>query len=92
MLTTTSTVVRCGDLVTAPLGREIAMLNIDAGSYYVLDEIASAIWHHLETPITAGAICEHLLEVYDVAPPQCEADVLRFLGALHAKGLLRVVD
>jgi hypothetical protein len=91
MLTADSTVVRTGDLVTAPVGDAIAMLNIDAGSYYVLDEIAAAIWDQLQAPITPGAICERLRQRYDVAPAQCETDVLTFLRALQGKGLLRIV-
>jgi Coenzyme PQQ synthesis protein D (PqqD) len=91
MLGSGTTVVRVSDLVTAPLGKEIAMLNIDSGSYFVLDEIAAAIWARLESPITPARICDDLRQRYDVAPAQCEADVLTFLGMLHAKGLLRIV-
>ena len=91
MLTADSTVVRAGDPVTAPVGDEIAMLNIEAGSYYVLDEIAAAIWEQLKTPITPDAICGQLCQRYEVAPAQCETDVLTFLRVLQEKGLLRIV-
>ncbi len=92
MLGPESTVVRTGDLVTAAVGDEIAMLNIDSGSYFVLDPIAAAIWERLQAPTTPARICDDLQARYDVAPAQCQNDVLSFLRNLHGKGLLRVVE
>jgi hypothetical protein len=91
MIAPDSMVVRTGDLVTAPLGEEIAMLNIDSGTYYVLDDIAAVIWASLGSPTTAARLCAILQARYDVAPRQCEADVLQFLQVLHGKGLIQIV-
>ena len=91
MIDSGSLIARAGDFVTAPIGDEIAMLNIESGSYFV-DDIAAAIWDQLQAPNTPARICDALRASYDVAPSQCEADVLASLRALHAKGLLRIVD
>ena len=39
-------------------------------------------------PATAADLCRRLQGEYDVAPEQCERDVLRFLHDLHARGLV----
>jgi hypothetical protein len=92
MLGQASTVVRNTDLITAAVGDEVAMLNINSGSYFILDDIGAAIWDRLQAPTTPAHICESLRQQFDVPLAQCEADVLTFLRELHAKGLLTVVD
>lgn len=91
MLSPDTVIVHGGDLVSAPLGEEIAMLDIDSGNYYILDDVAAAIWEGLATETTPARLCAKLLELYDVAPARCEADLLHFLQILHGKGLVRIV-
>jgi hypothetical protein len=82
---------RSEELVSAPLGRELAMLNIDSGKYYVLDDVAAFVWERLAAPSTAAQLCAALQSRFEVTPAQCEADLLPFLQALHDKGLVRIV-
>jgi hypothetical protein len=92
MLTPDTVIVHGGDLVSARLGEETAMLDIDSGNYYILDDVASVIWEGLARETTAAALCARLVELFDVPPDQCQADVLRFLQTLHGKGLVRIVE
>jgi hypothetical protein len=92
MLSPDTVIVHNGDLVSAPLGEETAMLDVDSGNYYILDDVASAIWEGLATETTPARLCAQLLERFDVTPAQCETDVMRFLDTLHGKGLVRIVD
>jgi hypothetical protein len=85
-------VVRGDDLFTAPLGDEVALMQMATGTYFVLDEVAAAIWDRIETPTAVGAICQELRDAYAVAEDRCEADVVQFLEALRLKQLVRVVD
>jgi predicted phage gp36 major capsid-like protein len=82
---------RSEDLVSAPLGREIAMLDIESGSYYILDDVAAFVWERLAAPATLAELCGALQTRFDVTPAQCEADLRPFLQALHEKGLVRIV-
>lgn len=91
MLGPNSIVVRDASLVFAPLGEEIAMLDVDSGNYYVLDDVAAAIWESLADETTCSRISATLIARYEVPPAQCEADVLKFLETLHAKGLINIV-
>jgi hypothetical protein len=84
--------VRVEDLVTAPLGGELAMMDVTTGKYFVLDAVAAAIWERLEAPATPAALCDQLTQAFAVSPAQCEADVLPFLESLRDKGLIRVVE
>ena len=89
MVTSSDILVRVDSHVSAPLGEEVAMLDIDSGAYYLLDDIAAFIWARLAEPTSVTALVSALQEHYDVTAEQCNADVLRFLGHLHDKGLVR---
>jgi hypothetical protein len=78
------------DLVTAPLGDELAMMDVDTGTYFVLDEIAAFIWDQLAEKMTLASLLDALQRHYDVSPERCESDVLPFLLKLHAKQLVRI--
>ena len=65
------------------------MMDIDAGKYYLMDEIASAVWTRLESPTSVADLVSELCARYDVSAARCEADVLPFLDQLHEKGLVQ---
>jgi hypothetical protein len=79
---------RSDNHVSAPLDESLVMMDIDAGKYYVLDDVASFVWTRLAEPTPVGALITDLCSRYDVTPSRCEADVLPFLARLHEKGLV----
>ena len=85
-----SRVVRSGAPIAAPVDDELVMLDIDAGKYYGLNGIASAIWQNLAVRITVRDLCGRLCEDYDVTEQQCFADVVAFLKDLETRGLIHV--
>ncbi len=85
-----STVLRrTDDHVSAPLEEWLVMMDIDAGKYYLLDDIASVVWTRLAEPASVADLVAELCSRYDVAPSRCEAEVLPFLTELHDKGLVQ---
>jgi hypothetical protein len=80
---------RTDDHVSAPLEECLVMMDIDAGTYYLLDDIASFVWNRLATPTPVGDLVAELCSRYDVTASRCEADVLPFLTQLHEKGLVQ---
>jgi hypothetical protein len=85
-----STVLRrTDDHVSASLEESLVMMDIDAGKYYLLDDIASFVWDRLAAPTTVADLVGDLCSRYDVSAAQCQADVLPFLTELHEKGLVR---
>lgn len=87
-----STVQKLEALVSAPMGDELAMMDLDSGKYLVLDRIGAIVWEEIAEPIRVGDLIDRLEARFAVARDQCEADVLTFLGQLETRGLLRAVE
>lgn len=86
----TDVLVRSDNHVSAPLGDALAMMDVDAGTYYVLDDVATTVWSRLAQPTRVADLITELRRSYDVDEERCRADVLPFLSRLHEKGLVRV--
>lgn len=91
VITTSDVLVRTDDHVSAPFGEQVAMMDVGSGAYYLLDDIGTFIWARLSDPTPVRSLLDALQERYDVAAEECAADVLRFLGQLHEKGMVRHV-
>ena len=91
-VTLDSTVSVCGDLVSAPLGIESMMMDVDRGKYYWMDGIGTRVWEMLRAPTAVAELCGTLQAEYHVLPERCEADVSAFLEELRRRGLVAVVD
>ena len=76
--------------VSAPMGDELAMMDLETGKYLVLDRIGTVIWEQLEGEIRVRDLVDGLQARFEVDRKQCETDVLIFLEKLHSRGLLRV--
>jgi hypothetical protein len=90
MITPSTLIVRDPELISASLGDEIAMLHVTSGRYYVLNDVAAAVWEHLDTPVTPAAVCATLTARYDVSPAQCESEVLSLLDTLLDRQMIRL--
>jgi hypothetical protein len=88
MIDRSATLRRTDDHVSASLEQSLVMMDIDAGKYYLLDEVASTVWTRLAEPTPVADLVADLCSRYDVTPERCEADVLPFLTQLHDKGLV----
>jgi Coenzyme PQQ synthesis protein D (PqqD) len=88
MIARTALLQRTNRHVSASVGEAVAMMDVDAGKYYVLDDAASFIWERLREPTSIDELLTDLQKRYEVTPERCEADVLPFLRDLHAKGLV----
>jgi hypothetical protein len=82
------TVVASGDHVACDLDGDAVILHLSTGTYFGLNAVASQVWKLIQSPATASAICEILLEEYDVNRDACEQDMLALLEDLSAKGLV----
>jgi hypothetical protein len=89
MLETSAVLRRTDDHVAAPLDEWLVMMHIDAGKYYLLDDIASVLWMQLAEPTSVDDLVADLCARYDISAEQCRADILPFLDELHEKGLVQ---
>jgi hypothetical protein len=85
-----STVVAAQGQVSSDLGGEVAILNLDAGMYYGLDEVGARIWELIQEPKIVKQIQIAILVEYDVESSRGEHDVLTLLQDLADEGLIEV--
>jgi hypothetical protein len=78
------------DQVSAEVEGEVMMMSLERGNYYSLDAVGSQIWNRIEEPIRVSALCDALMEVFDVDRAQCQRDVLAFLTELAGDRLVEV--
>ncbi|MDS4022951.1 MAG: lasso peptide biosynthesis PqqD family chaperone [Candidatus Competibacter sp.] len=76
------------DLVAAEVDGETVMMSIDKGEYYGLNAVGSRIWELLESPNSINALCDQLIEEFDVDAEQCRTEVLTFAGELLEQGVI----
>jgi hypothetical protein len=79
-------------VVFAELDGEAVLLNVDTGVYYGLDPLGTQIWHLVDQGLSEAAICERLLDGYDVQPEELRTDVAAFLAEMCRHGLLRTIS
>lgn len=72
------------------LHAETVILDFNKGAYFGLDEIGTLIWQQLQQPLTVEAVCDAVVEQYEVDRTTCEQDVIRLLEMLQAEGLIEV--
>lgn len=90
MIARSAVVVRNDTLVTAAVGDEVVMMDIDSGTFYLLDDIGSFLWSRLATPTRVADLLGTIQEHYDVSPAQCESDVTDLLDRMRDRGLVRI--
>ena len=82
---------RRADLLANDLSEsETVMLDIAGGSYYGLRDVGKAIWNQLESSVTVDALCERLVEQFEVEPDVCRKETIAFLEILYERGLIVV--
>jgi len=85
-----SVVVASPDQLSCELGGEAAILNMKSGRYYGLDPIGARIWSLIQKPVKVAEVRDTLLEEYEVAAEQCEAELIGLLEKLAGAGLVEV--
>lgn len=75
-MTLDTKLVRNHSLTTAELDGEVVMLSLETNRYYGLNSVGTRIWEILAQPMTLAAVCDTLLQEYEVTREQCESEVL----------------
>lgn len=92
-ITPDTRIERCPEHASARTGeREIAVMSVEQGAYYGLNEVATRIWELIEAPVTFAQLCAALEAEYDVTPTQCAQEASACVEQLIAEGLARVLD
>jgi hypothetical protein len=76
--------------VATEVNDEVVLMNLERDRCYGLGTTGSDIWRKLKSPIRVSDLSTELSQIYDSAPGQVEADVLRTLKEFAAEGLIEV--
>ncbi len=79
-------------VVVAELDNESVLLDVSSGLYYGLDEVGSRIWTLLNEALDVETIVSRLADEYEAAPDELRRDVVAFVDALAARGLVRTAQ
>jgi len=87
-----SIIVRAKNQVSCDLGGESAILDVNSGIYYGLNDTGTRIWDLIQEPKSIHEVRDILLKEYEVEPDRCDHDLLEVLNELLGKGLIEIED
>jgi hypothetical protein len=73
-----------GDTILVPVGSAV----LDSNGLFVLNELGAFIWDLLPNVDSEEAICDAVLEQYDVSEDTAKQDVAAFLKKLQELGII----
>lgn len=85
-------VVAVNHQVSSDLGGEVAILDLEAGMYYGLEEVGARVWALAQEPRTVQEIQDRIVDEYEVDPASGRRDVLALLQQLADKGLVEATN
>lgn len=76
------------EVLTARVGDELILLNLETGMYHGLDPVGTRFFELLEATGELCAVHRTMLDEFEVTAERLEAGLLRICEAMVARGLL----
>ena len=92
MLPDTATLTAIADQTSVDLEDEAAILHLQSGVYFGLNEVGAFIWRFIQQPRRVGEVRAAILAEYDVTPEQAQQDLQALLADLRHHNLVDVRD
>ena len=83
--------IRAKSLLEAELEDEIVGLDVDQGHCFGFNSVAADIWRLLDEPRDLETLQQLIMNLYDVDPDECAAELKSCIADLESKGLVRKV-
>jgi hypothetical protein len=90
MIDTTSVVRKTTRQISCQLTGEAAILNLESGIYYGLDEVGARVWALVNEPKRVEQVRDAIVEEFDVEAERCERDLLALFTSLADAGLVEI--
>jgi hypothetical protein len=81
-------IARKDGIITALMDGNAVSMSVENGRYYSFNGTASAIWRHLDAPITVGEMVEKLADEYSIEEDVCREAVIEYLIKLEGEKLM----
>lgn len=78
------------DALFQEIGGEAVILDLASSSYFGLNTVGARFWQLAQEAGDLPAICDRLIEEFDVGREQLEQDLVELLRQLSDAGLARV--
>jgi len=83
-------IARKEDWLSARVGDEIMMMNVERGEYLGMNDVGARIWELIEMPSDIATICATLVREFEVSPETCEIQVRSFVADMEKHGVVAV--
>jgi len=77
------------DYLHTQVDGEAVIMNMETGSYFGLNTVATDIWNILEKPVTIQALLDQIVSEYDVDRAKCEEETLPLLDRMNELNIIR---
>ena len=78
------------DVLSRVLDGEAVLLNLESGSYFGLNAVASRVWELIGEGCTTAALRSALVAEFEVSEDVAARDLAELLSSLRDRGLIRV--
>lgn len=75
-------------VVSREVGGDAVLLDLNAGTYFSLDPIGARMWELIGRGASVAAICDELVQEYDVSRETLQADVIELCDKLLEEKLV----
>lgn len=79
-------------LLTQSVGKELLILDQDAGKIHQLNETAALIWRKCEAGLSAQQVAQFLVDSYEIGEEVATKDVVATLENLQALNLICIAE
>jgi len=90
VIATSSIVRKTTRQISCQLTGEAAILNLESGIYYGLDEVGARVWALLNEPRRVAELRDAVVEEFDVEAERCERDLVALFTSLADAGLVEI--
>jgi hypothetical protein len=88
MLSLETIVCASSNQVSARVGEDLVILDLDSSRYYALDPVGARVFELLQEPRPLDAVLGTLIAEFDVDAPTAQTDLLALVDTLLAEKLV----
>lgn len=79
---------KSNDLIEASLGESLALMSIESGKYFGMNQVAKYIWEEMDEEISFNDLISRLTNLFDVDSKTCSNNCRDFLNELYQKNMV----